>query len=123
MGLVAGAVLFAAPTRAAAAGMVFQNKLKVSVSLEAATVVGRVVKRDMPLLIDPGKTASHDNVPPGVRFINVYDANQPARLLLKRRILVPNTTQSLYFTIQPDIRGVPQLHFLGTNPPAKPRDN
>jgi hypothetical protein len=120
MGLIAGLVLFTVPKPAAAAVIGFQNKLKMSITVEAATVVGGRVNRDNSLLIDPGKVAWHLNVPNGHRFINIYDANQPARLLFRGKVPVLNNNQKMFFSIQlvQPPRGLPQVQLVPGNPPA-----
>jgi hypothetical protein len=105
-----------AEARAAPASMGFQNQLKVSVYVEAATVVqGRVV-RDKPLLLHPGKTAWHMKVPPGNRVIYIYLVNRPGQLLFRGAVTVGNN--NLFYAIQPHMgpRGVVGVKVV----PAKP---
>ncbi len=108
------ALLLAWPAGAAAAGIAFQNGMKTSIYIEAASLVrGRVI-RDAPLLIRPGKVGTHMNVPPGNRAVRIYDANRPARVLFQGTI--PVAGQNLLFTVVPD----PQAKNRATLTPAKP---
>src|SRR5512134_278720 len=69
------------PQRPLAIG--FRNEVKVTVIVQGATVVNGMQRRGQPLRIEPTKNGYDINLPPGVRFITIYDANQPSRVLLR----------------------------------------
>src|SRR5262249_37094101 len=78
LGLSAGSAQCQAP-----ASLVFRNVLKSPVISQGTTVLGGMVRRGQPVLVAPGKAGGDFNVPAGVRFYTVYDANQPTRVLAK----------------------------------------
>ena len=99
--LICGAALLAAcPTLVNAAEITFVNNLKMTVNIEATSIVrGRLI-RDVGLLIAPGKAARHPNVPPGPRVIHVFDPAAPGKLLFKVGITVNNPAQKILFSVQ-----------------------
>jgi hypothetical protein len=98
--LIVGLCLGAWPAAGRAAVIGYVNNLKITVNVESASIIrGRVVP-DNGLLINPGKTDSHMNVPPGPRIVYVYDAAAPGRLLFKRAFTINNPGQRILFSIQ-----------------------
>ena len=70
------------PTPVGAAS--FRNDLKTPVVLQGVTrLPGNKQQRGAPIIIAPGKTVTEFNVPAGLRVHNIYDANQPARVLAR----------------------------------------
>jgi hypothetical protein len=58
-----------------------------------------MLRRGTPVLIPPGKIGWDLNVKAGVRFITVYDARQPSRVLFQGNF--PFDGQDLALAIQP----------------------
>ena len=56
----------------------FRNEMKTPVIVQGYTMVGKMQKRGMAIVIPPGKTLLDINVPVGIRYYTVYDANMPA---------------------------------------------
>jgi len=96
--VAAPAVLGLAPVLAQAAGIGFRNNLKTPVIVQGASVVNGMLRRGQPLLIAPAKIGWDNNLPPGVRFITIYDANQPSNILFRGP--VPVQSQDLFFGIR-----------------------
>ena len=60
------------------------NMSERNVIVQGYTVVNNVKRLGQPLQINKKASEKYEaNVPAGVRFYTVYDANQPARILLK----------------------------------------
>lgn len=85
------------PQRPLAIG--FRNDVKITVIVQGATVVNGMQRRGQPLRIEPTKAGYDINLPPGIRFITIYDANQPSRVLL-RDLPVPVGQGDLFFAIR-----------------------
>jgi hypothetical protein len=66
-----------------AAGIGFKNDLKIPIIVQGASFENNVIRRGQPLLIYPGKTVWDLNLKPGNRFITIYDARQPTRILFQ----------------------------------------
>lgn len=75
----------ALPTPAAAqtATIVFRNDSPVPIIVQGWSLVGGVQRRGAPISIPPTRTNVDIHVPPGPRFYSVYNANQPALVLLR----------------------------------------
>lgn len=83
-----------------APGIGFRNDSKVAVIVQGWSVVNNMPRRGQPLLIQPDKRVWDNNVPPGIRYYSVYDANQPSKVLL-RDFPVPVGTNDQFFAIRP----------------------
>jgi hypothetical protein len=59
----------------------FRNDLAIPVVIQGVSQVKGGLKRGVPIVIAPGKSATEFGVPAGMRFYNIYDANQPQRKL------------------------------------------
>ena len=59
----------------------FRNELTIPVVLQGVSQLKAGIKRGAPIVIAPGKSATEFNAPAGMRIYNVYDANQPQRVL------------------------------------------
>ncbi len=81
LGLLTLAAFGALPATAAAAGMGFRNDLMIPVIVQGESVGTPVVRRGPPLLIHPRKVAWDTNLMAGQRWVTVYDARQPTRIL------------------------------------------
>lgn len=79
--LLALIALVAVPVAADAAGICFQNDTNAAILVQGETVVNGMLRRGQPLLIQPRKMAWDANVPNGRRWVTIYDANQPTRVL------------------------------------------
>jgi hypothetical protein len=92
-GLLAVAAVALLPPESRAAGITFRNDLKTPVFIQGASVVNRMFLRSQPILILPGRSALDPQLPPGKRWITIYDANQRNRIL--HQSVIPFTGQSL----------------------------
>jgi len=97
LGLAGLLVVGAAP--AWAGGIGFRNDLKVPVIVQGASIVNGMVRRGPPILIQPGKIGWDNKLPAGMRYVTVYDANQPNRVII-REFRVPFQGLDLMYTIQ-----------------------
>lgn len=61
----------------------FRNQSKFKLIVQGTSVSDGMQQRGQPLLLYPGKVAFDANVPVGRRVYSVYDANQPANVLLR----------------------------------------
>jgi hypothetical protein len=120
LGLLAGLVLAAWSPAAEAqvmrgAVIGFNNKTKISISIEAVSTVRGKLVLAQPLQIDPKKVAWHVNVPPGKRFIQIYETNKPGKLLFKGII---NVNQNFFFDVKMvENQKNPQVKLVPSNPP------
>jgi hypothetical protein len=98
LGLCALGLLGGLPAPAAAEGIGFRNDLNVRIIVQGASKVDNVVRRGLPLQIDPGKTLWDTNLPMGEREIVIYGA-QGNRLLF--RMIVPFQGQDVMLYVVP----------------------
>jgi hypothetical protein len=61
----------------------FKNETPVPIIIQGCTIINGVQRRGMPLTIHVGRGAFDVNVPPGIRFYTIINANQPAQVLLR----------------------------------------
>src|SRR5262245_21360953 len=79
--LPAGAVQAQLP---AAVNVGFRNRTNIPVIVQGYSIVNNVQRRGQTLKIQQqGGLAFESNVPSGYRYYTIYDANQPARVLLR----------------------------------------
>jgi len=97
LGLVGLLVAGAAPAWAGGVGC--RNDLKTPVIVQGASIVNGMIRRGPPILIQPGKTGWDNKLPAGIRYVTIYDANQPNRILI-RDVRVPFQGLDLMYTIQ-----------------------
>src|SRR5438093_1999341 len=74
---------------ARAAGIGFKNDHKIPIIVQGASLENNVIRRGQPLLVYPGKTVWDLNLKPGNRFITIYDARQPTRILYQSPANLP----------------------------------
>src|SRR6266478_6981564 len=67
-----------APAQFGGSAVAFRNEMKTPVIVQGYTLVGKMQKRGMAIVVPPGKTQIDINVPAGIRFYTIYDANMPA---------------------------------------------
>ena len=79
----------------------FRNDLKSPVVVQGVSVVNGVVRRGPPILIPPGKVGWDNRLPPGIRFISVFDPNQPNTPLVDKEA-VPFQGRDIAFIILMD---------------------
>jgi hypothetical protein len=60
----------------------FRNDTKSAIIVQGATKLHNQIRRGQPVIIAPGRIGYDVNVPHGIRFITIYDATQPSRILL-----------------------------------------
>src|SRR5262245_10659291 len=96
VGVLALAAWLVLPSLAPAETVVFRTDTKVPLIVQGACVVNGKVKRDQPILVQPGGTAKI--VLPGDKLINVYDAKE--NLLFQGT--VTSSKDDLYYSMQPD---------------------
>src|SRR5438270_5708294 len=102
--LIGLACLFAASAASAQAPMGaigFRNELKAPVVVQGVSVINGVVRRGPPIIIPPGKVGWDNRLPPGIRFISVYDPNQPNIALIDKEA-VPFQGRDIAFLIVMD---------------------
>ena len=95
--LAAGIVSAQAPMGAIG----FRNELKAPVVVQGVSVINGVVRRGPPILIPSGKVGWDNRLPPGIRFISVYDPNQPNIALIDKEA-VPFQGRDIAFIILMD---------------------
>ena len=61
----------------------FRNETKTPVFVQGTSIIKGVPRRGQSLPVDSGKTTFDNNVPTGLRLINIYDGTQPSRVLLR----------------------------------------
>lgn len=81
-------------------GIGFRNELKVPVLVEGASVVNGMLRRGQPIRIAPGQMAWDCNLSPGLRYLTIYDANQPTRILY-RDPPIPFQGKDLFYGVRP----------------------
>jgi hypothetical protein len=95
---------------ARAAGIGFKNDHKIPIIVKGASIENGVIRYGQPLLIQPGKTVWDLNLKPGKRFITIYTAQLPTRILFQSPLNpqrthplgpIPFTGQDLFFSIRP----------------------
>jgi hypothetical protein len=92
----------AAPAQLGVAGgaaVAFRNDMKTPVIVQGTTIVNRMPKRGQALVVPPGKTQLDLNIPPGIRFYTIVDANQPGIVYVKD-LPVPVQGKDLGFVIR-----------------------
>jgi len=97
--------------------LIFKNDSKVALVVQGACVINGKLKRDQPMLVQPGGTARV--LLPGDKLINVYDARQPNVALFQGTI--PGTNEDKAFSMVPDLvpgklRMEPLKLPMGPNP-------
>jgi hypothetical protein len=103
-------VLRGEPARAQTGATVgFRNELKSPVNIQGYSIVGGAPRMGQPIVLTPGRIGLDLHVPPGARFYNIYDANQPNRVIL-RDFPVRVLTRDLLFAIRPS--PIPQRVLL-----------
>lgn len=83
-----------------AVGIGFRNDLNVPVIVQGWSVIKGMQRRGQPVLVNPKRSAWDNNVPAGIRYISVYDANQPSKILLRDRP-TPVRNQDQFYGILP----------------------
>ena len=74
----------------------FNNKTDLNVIIQGFSIVNGSKRYGPPLQLKKnGSMAFESNVPPGPRYYTVYDANQPAKVLLRDSVLIQNREVSL----------------------------
>jgi hypothetical protein len=79
-------------------GIGFRNDLKTPVIVQGVSLVNNMQRRGQPFLVQPGKTVWDNNLPMGMRYYTIYDANQQRILLRDRNVPVQNKDQ--FFVIR-----------------------
>lgn len=107
--LFACALLLAASNSGRAQGpgvsLGFHNGTHGGILVQGTTNVKGLLVRGQPFLVTPGKTGFDSNLPPGsVRFITIFDATQPARILLPT-MPVQVSNRDHVFTVRPGLNG------------------
>ena len=81
-------------------GIAFKNEFPGPIIVQGTSKINNMVRNGQPILIQPGRVGWDLNVPPGPRLINIFDANQPQRILLQNK-QVPFQNRDLYFSVLP----------------------
>src|SRR5438105_15090319 len=74
-------------------GIGFRNDLKAPVIIQGVSLVNNMQRRGQPFLVKPGKTVWDNNLPMGLRYYTIYDANQQRILLRDRNVRVQTIDQ------------------------------
>jgi len=61
----------------------FRNEHDSAVIVQGHSIINGMQRRGQPILVQPGKSSFDNLVPVGIRFITVFDANRPSRVLLQ----------------------------------------
>src|SRR2546423_8791295 len=88
----------AARAQAPGPGIGFRNDLKAPVIVQGVSQVGNMHRRGQPFLVRPGKTVWDNNVPNGMRYYTIYDANQ--QRIMVREQPVPVQAADQFFVIR-----------------------
>lgn len=72
-----------AQNKSSPGGIGFRNELNMPVLVEGASLVNGTLRRGQPIRIAPGQMAWDCNLSPGLRYVTIYDANQPTRILYR----------------------------------------
>lgn len=62
--------------------LAFRNDMPGPIIVQGASMINNQLRRGQPIVIAKGKIGHDHGVPAGVRFITIYDAMQPSRILL-----------------------------------------
>ncbi len=84
-GLTCWLACLAGPAQAQALPTVsvgFRNDTATAVIVQGTSKVNNVPRRGQPFAVAPGKINYDNNVPLGVRFVTIYYAAQPSKILL-----------------------------------------
>jgi hypothetical protein len=71
------------------------------------------VRRDRPYALFPGGKVGI--FLPGPKLIQVYDGRLPNRILFQDNL--PPSNEDVFYSIQPDPRGLPKVNLLQVKPP------
>ena len=93
------AVLVAGVIPAEAGGIGFRNDLAIPVYVQGYSIVGGMRRLSPPILIEPGKTAWDNKLPPDTRFVSVYYGQQPTQALI-RDVSIPFRGFDLFYSIR-----------------------
>jgi hypothetical protein len=74
----------------------FKNESPVPLIIQGWSLINGVQRRGAPIAIAPGRVAFDLNVPQGPRFYTVYNANQPALILLRDFPIPPRPGDALF---------------------------
>src|ERR1700730_12159983 len=77
-------------------GVGFRNDLKIPVIVQGVSLVNNMQRRGQPFLVQPGKTVWDNNLPMGMRYYTIYDANQQRILLRDRNVPVQSKDQQFF---------------------------
>ena len=79
-------------------GIGFRNDLKVPVIVQGVSLVGNMQRRGQPFVVNPGKKVWDNNLPMGMRYYTIYEANQQRILLRDRPVRILTADQ--FFAIR-----------------------
>lgn len=68
---------------AEAGGIGFRNDLPFPVVVHGSTITMNVVHRGSPIFLPVGRTGWDNNLLPGTRYITIFDANMPSKVLCR----------------------------------------
>src|SRR5262249_8642515 len=86
------------PALARAEVLVFRNDTKAALVVQGACVINGKLKRDQPMLVQPGGVARI--VLPGDKLINIFDARLPNVTLFQGAL--PGSTEDQNYSMQVD---------------------
>lgn len=116
------------PATAAAGWLGFRNENKTPVVVQISHEVPGRIQHGKPHLLNPGNVTWERVLQPGKKWVTIYDAAQPARILFKGPLLYAGN--DIFFAIQPEPLppGLPvtplplptPLKLLPAKPPGPP---
>lgn len=94
------AILDDARAQGPTAAIAFRNETMGPVIIQGVSRINNMPRRGQPILVPPSRVGFDLNVPGGVRLINIYDAQQPSRILLND-FAVPVQSREISLVIRP----------------------
>jgi hypothetical protein len=110
---IIGILLFALPAPARGEMISFSNNSRLPLVVQLSSVVRGGVRRDRPYALFPGGKASI--FLPGPKLVQIYDGRLPNRILFQDNL--PPSNVDVFFSIQPDPRGLPKMNLQQVKPP------
>lgn len=98
----------------------FRNQTNANVLVQGCTIINKIQRPGQILQLKKNGGMAFDNAPLGIRYITIYDANQPAVVLL-RDFPVPIQKRDLFFDIVTSPTNPKMLTIVpSTMPPTMP---
>jgi hypothetical protein len=82
-------------------GVGFRNELKIPLIVQGVSLINNMQRRGQPFVVQPGKTVWDNNLPAGMRYYTVYEANQQRILLRDRNVRIQKADQFFAIRLNP----------------------